>query len=216
MSTDSQTSQQPTAIEQTEFQLPQPLRVVSAEQLEIDRFYLREAYRYAGQYSDDPIAQNGAVLVRNNSFASLNNIVAWGVNRLPEGFDRTLDVDILSDKDKKLLYIGHAERNALYHAARQGFKTEELIMYCPWITCHDCGDAIQGLGLRELIGHTGPDRFYEEIYGADIKAGKKKRGWSESTKAGLEKVRRAGIPYSFVDGKIGGAKLIFVRREYEP
>jgi deoxycytidylate deaminase len=184
--------------------------------LEIDKFYLREAYRYASQYSHDPIAQNGALLVKDNSVASLANVVAWGTNRLPEGFDRVLDADILNNRERKLLFIRHAERDALYDAVRTGLNTGKLIMYCPWISCDNCADAITGLGLKELIGHTGPDRFYEEIYREDIRAGKKKSGWSESTKAGLEKLRRKGIPYSFVDGKIGGVKIIFVRREYEP
>lgn len=189
---------------------------ISAQQLEIDKFYLREAYRLASQYSHDPVAQNGAVLVRHNSVASLDNILAWGVNRLPEGFYRSQDGDILNDRDRKLLFIRHAERDALFSAVRQGLDTRELIMYCPWISCDGCADAMTGLGLRELVGHTGPDKFYEEIHKDAIARGEKKSDWNDSIKAGFERLRRAKIPFRFVDGKIGGVKLIFVRREYEP
>lgn len=188
-------------------------------QLEIDRFYLREAYKYAGKYSQDPIAQNGAVIVRNNNIASLDNILAWGVNRLPEGYDKLpkeLIENILNDKTKKLLHIRHAERDAIFSAVKKGVYLKGRIMYCSWITCHDCADAITGVELREVIGHTGPDKFYEEVNREAIEKGEKKSGWTESTKAGFERLDKAGVKYRFYDGEIGGVKIIFARHEFEP
>jgi deoxycytidylate deaminase len=181
---------------------------------EIDRFYLREAYRYARDYSEDPNTQNGAVLVSDNATANLDNIVVWGVNRLPEGFNR--EIEILNDKAKKLLYIRHAERDALYSALKLGHNTKKLIMYCPWSICDNCADPVTAFGLKELIGHTGPDKFYEEINKVAIEKGEKKSGWTDSIKAGFARLEKAGIPYRFVDGKIGDVKIRFAGREFEP
>ncbi len=192
------------------------LNFPTESQLDIDRFYLRIAYELASRYSDDPIAQNGAVLVKDNAVASLDNIVAWGVNRMHEDYEILINLkELLTDKDWKLKRITHAERDAMFAAARKKSLSRDLIMYCPWTICNNCADAVVGLGgLKELIGHTGPDEFYEKINMEKLAGGEKKRGWTDMT--GFEILERDGIFYRMIDGEIGGVSLIFARHEYSP
>ncbi|MEK6830922.1 MAG: hypothetical protein AABX77_02740 [Nanoarchaeota archaeon] len=58
-------------------------------QLEIDKFYLREAYQFAARCSDDPNTQNGAVIVTNNIIANLEKILAYGTNHFPKSIKKT-------------------------------------------------------------------------------------------------------------------------------
>jgi dCMP deaminase len=184
------------------------------EQHEIDLFYLREAYRVARDFSDDPVAQNGAILVTDNTKASLDNIVAYSANRFPRGVRIT--EERRNNKSEKLLYINHAERLCIYDALKKHLNTKELIMYCPWITCNECAKTINEFGLKELIGHTGPEKFYQEINKDKIKSGEKKSEWEKSIEAGFNMLDDIDIPYRLVDGKIGDIKITFAGRDFEP
>lgn len=188
-------------------------------QLDIDRFYTKVAYALAGRYSDDPIAQNGAVIVSDNSVAKLENIVVWGVNRLLPGYESEPDVlEKLNDREWKLKRITHAERDAMYAAGRKKVLDVDLIMYCPWTICNNCADAVAGLskdrGIRGVIGHTGPDKFYYELNKEKIARGEKKPKWTDMT--GFEILEKAGTSWRMFDGKIGGVEVTFARKRYRP
>lgn len=196
---------------------------VSAEQLQVDKCYLRAAYRYAAEHSDDPIAQNGVVIVRNNLTYHPRRIILFGTNRLPDGLEKT--EKRLMDKATKLMYITHAERDTIYQAAKNGIALDQAVMIGTWITCHECADAIINAGIREAVGHTGPEEFYVEVR-EKKKAEAAARGdpyveppksvWQQSVKIGLEKLIEAGVRLRFVSGKIGGVKIQFARREWRP
>jgi dCMP deaminase len=177
-------------------------------QREIDVFYLREAYKHAAEFSKDPIAQTGAILVSDNSIASLDYIVARGANRFPEGVEYTEE-----RMKNKLLYIVHAETNAIFDAITNKIETKNLKMYCPWITCDNCAKIIIKAGIKEVIGHTGPDEFYKKIYPDSV--GKVSK-WTESIKAGLDMLNAAKISVRWVDGKVGGVEITFVNRKFQP
>lgn len=122
--------------------------------------WLRTAARYA-QDSDDPHTQNGAVLVPR----SANCYVAVSANRFPKGVGRTPD---RLARPEKYRYIEHAERGAVYAAARIGTPTDGGTLYCPWFACADCARAIICSGVREVVGHVlprslTPDRWLDDI-----------------------------------------------------
>ncbi len=183
---------------------------LSQKQLEIDKYYLKEDYKYARDNSDDPIAQTGAILVTNNSIINPNNIVASGANKLPRGVRKTPE---RLEHPNKYLFIGHAERAAIYDAAKRGIKTHGLIMYCPWFTCSNCTIEIIESGISEIIGHTGPEKHYQKLNANKPK--KQESKWTRSIKAGLEMLDETGVKYRWIDGKIEGIKIIFCG-EFEP
>jgi dCMP deaminase len=60
----------------------------------------------------------------------------------------------------------HAERNAIYNAARTGIALEGAIMYLPWFPCAACARAIVQAGLRMLVAiqPTGDDPQWGEQF----------------------------------------------------
>ena len=128
---------------------------------------LRRCYDRA-LLSPDPSTQNAAVLVEpllldgmegGKPFVETyaHNMFAYGVEETPERWQSPL----------KYSYVEHAERGALYKAARYGISTEELFMVCPWAACCDCARAIIQSGVMALVTHKQacerPSRWGEEI-----------------------------------------------------
>jgi len=88
---------------------------------EVDRYFLRVAYELSSIYSDDPIAQNGAVLIKPSPQPSLKDVIVWGVNHMHQGYEDVADIlTKVDDKNWKNLRITHAERDTVYAASRKG------------------------------------------------------------------------------------------------
>lgn len=146
---------------------------------ELDSFYLRIAARVAQTQSDDPHTQNGAVLVTEQG------IVVSAANQLPRG---VVVAPGRLDRPTKYMYVEHAERNAIYTAARQGLPTKRATLYCPWFACADCARAIICAGITEVVGLAHPP-----AHGP----------WQESCDRGDEMFREAGVVYRRLEEKLG-------------
>ena len=105
-------------------------------------------------------------------------------NTYPKGvFDTIQD---RTEAPFKYLWIEHAERNAIYLAARHGIPTEGCTMFIDLSPCVDCARAIIQAGLVEVvINH---DRTTE--YGGERYAG-------EHSMA-LKMLAEAGVAVRFV------------------
>ena len=104
--------------------------------------YMTAAYQQAAK-SPDPSSQNGAVLV------SGHNIVAAGHNNLVYKGD---DAEkLIEDREWKYRNVNHAERGAIFNAARNGQMTAGTWMFCPWAACMDCAIAIIEAGVTHLV-----------------------------------------------------------------
>jgi dCMP deaminase len=126
--------------------------------------WLRIAAQEAASGSDDPHTQNGAVLVPATA-----SYVCIGVNRVPSG---VWAAPGRLRRPEKYGYIEHAERAAIYAAARVGTPTLGATLYCPWFSCMDCARAIIMAGISEVVGHVRPraatpDRWTEQIVKAE-------------------------------------------------
>jgi dCMP deaminase len=129
--------------------------------------FLRKAYINARDFSDDPSTQNGSVLVPAGY--PLNRVF-FGANRFPSGIKVT--PERLADRDTKLAFMQHAERDAIFKAARNGISTDGATLYCPWYACIECAKAIIGAGITRVVGHLQaiqktPDRWKENIQVAE-------------------------------------------------
>lgn len=114
--------------------------------------------------SHDPHTQNGAVIVPVS-----NQLAAVGCNKIPKGVVRTPD---RLRRPEKYAYIEHAERAAIYAAARSGIPTVGATLYCPWFACTECARAIIMAGVTEVVGHVRPRaatpaRWTDEIVKAE-------------------------------------------------
>lgn len=129
------------------------------------------------QTSEDPSVQNGAVIV---NYAE-DDLCGSSMNRLTYGVD---DQPFRWERPAKYMWVEHAERQAIFTAAKYGKSTFGATMYCPWAACADCARAIVGAGIRKLV------RF--PMTGeAD--------GWNESIAVGEEILEAAGVRIIEVD-----------------
>lgn len=150
---------------------------------------LRQAYLYGDWFSRDKSTHLGAILVD-----ATGQMVTAGINTFTDEHQR--DVEENYFRPRKYKVTEHAERAAIYRAARHGKATLGLTLICPWASCPDCARAIVLAGIKEVIGHKQafdrtPDRWREEI------------------EIGFEILKGGGVKYTFYDGRIGDIENLF-------
>lgn len=98
----------------------------------------------ADTYSKDRSSKIGALILGTNG-----EPLSWGYNGFPRGVDDS--VDERYERPLKYLWTEHAERNAIYNAARSGHRLLGASMYvttlCP---CPDCARGTAQTGISTL------------------------------------------------------------------
>lgn len=97
-------------------------------------------------WSPDPSTQVGAVIVDDD-----HNVLTTGYNGFPRGVDTS--VESRWERPDKYDWVEHAERNAIFAAARNGVKLLGATMYLPFAAypCAPCMRAIIQAGIKRLI-----------------------------------------------------------------
>ena len=108
-----------------------------------DSRYMKLAQHIA-TWSKDRSRQVGCVIVGPS-----NEIRTAGFNGFPRGVDDANESR--HARPTKYKWAEHAERNAIYNAARAGIPLHGCRMYLPWFPCMDCARAIVQCGIAELI-----------------------------------------------------------------
>jgi dCMP deaminase len=108
-----------------------------------DAKFLKLAMHIAS-WSKDQSSKVGAVIVGPD-----NEIRATGYNGFPRGACDT--IASRNSRPDKYLWTEHAERNAIYNAARVGIALDGCSMYLPWFPCVDCARAIVQTGIKILV-----------------------------------------------------------------
>jgi len=115
------------------------------ESMNWNEYFMSMCYLVAMR-SKDENTNVGAVIVGPN-----NEIRSTGYNSFPRNCD-----DANTDRQvrpEKYYWFEHAERNAIYNAARVGTPLEGCIMYVPGIPCMDCARAIVQSGITAVVTH---------------------------------------------------------------
>jgi dCMP deaminase len=86
-------------------------------------------------------AQVGALLVRDN------NILAYGYNGTPSGFDNNCEDENYVTKREVL----HAESNALMKIARSTQTSEGATLYVTLSPCFECAKLIVQSGVKRVV-----------------------------------------------------------------
>jgi dCMP deaminase len=134
--------------------------------------YLKKVYQFAEHNSKDTSTQNAAMIVHPSK-----GIISLECNGLPDNIASTEE---RWKRPNKYKYVEHAERNAIYKAARMGISTQDTIMYCPWFSCSDCSRAIIQAGIKTVVGHK---PFYDIM----------PKRWKDSCEVGLQMLNEAGV-----------------------
>jgi len=130
--------------------------------------------------SKDKNTQIGAVIVGKDK-----EIVSTGYNSFPRGIDD--DRADRQEKPEKYFWFEHAERNAIYNAARIGVSTKGCTMYLTCgIPCADCARGIINAGISKIFVMKG--------------GGAQSKKWEDSGNRSKEMFNEAGVEiewYSF-------------------
>jgi len=92
----------------------------------------------------------------------------------------------------KYIWTEHAERNAIYAAARAGTALLGSTIYVPWYPCPECARGIIASGIARLVAYR-PD-FNDPRWGADFKEVE-------------ELLKDAQVPVTFLPGEAPKAAL---------
>ncbi len=122
-----------------------------------DQLYMTMAY-LVGMRSRDEHTHVGCVICDSD-----NVLVSTGYNSLPRNIEPDGARERLSrEGGEKYFWIEHAERNAIYNAARRGTSLKGCKLYVPWAPCADCARAIVQTGISEVVIHQDGQDFYDE------------------------------------------------------
>lgn len=126
-----------------------------------DTYFFRLAELVATK-SKDPSTKVGVVVVGPD-----HEIRSTGFNGFPRGVDETDPKRW--ERPTKYLFVEHAERNAIYNAARMGLSLKGCTMYMNFhpIPCIDCAKGVVQSGIKEVRGRfvdfsTNNDWHFEE------------------------------------------------------
>jgi dCMP deaminase len=133
--------------------------------------------KHYASWSKDRSTGVGAVIVNEE-----NTDLVKGYNGFPRGIDD--DVDARHEKPAKYTWTEHAERNAIYKAAREGISTNGCKMYVNYFPCVDCSRAIIQSGIKTLIAPE-PDLTHHK--------------WGESWKVAVEMLTEAGVEIQYYE-----------------
>lgn len=121
-----------------------------------DQLYLTMCY-LVGMRSKDEHTHVGSVITDAD-----NVLVSTGYNSLPRGIESDSKGKRLSrEGGEKYFWLEHAERNAIYNAARRGTVLKGCRIYVPWTPCADCARGIVQTGISEVIIHQNGQDFYD-------------------------------------------------------
>ena len=129
--------------------------------------------------SKDNKTKIGVVIVGKD-----NEIVSTGYNSFPRGIND--DVEERQERPEKYFWFEHAERNAIYNAARIGVSTLGTTMYMTCgISCADCARAIINSGISKIVLREGKGATNEK--------------WQESAERSMIMFKEAGVIITFFD-----------------
>jgi dCMP deaminase len=121
----------------------------------------------------------GAVIVGPDK-----EIRSTGFNGFPRGVDDEIEDRYSRETGAKYLWSSHAERNAIYNAARIGVSIKGCAIYIPWFPCVECAKAIIQSGITHVIA-------YEPDFD-DIK-------WGSEFLLVVEMLNESGVSIKYLD-----------------
>jgi dCMP deaminase len=119
--------------------------------------FLKIAYEVC-TWSKDPSTKCGCVLVKDR------RVIATGYNGFPANISDTFER--YNNRDFKLAAVVHAEKNALFNAAKNGSTTEGCTAYITWPPCCQCASALIQAGVTLVVcpnPNTAPTRWVENF-----------------------------------------------------
>ena len=110
--------------------------------------YFMEMLPLVARRSKDPNTKVGAIIVGHD-----NAIRTTGYNGLCSFIDDSRPERWSREGGEKYFWCEHAERNAIYSAARNGVALKGGTIYVSFLPCVDCARAIVQVGLKRVVAN---------------------------------------------------------------
>lgn len=107
--------------------------------------FMRETLFKAYNYSKDNSTKVGALIIGEETF----EVRSSGYNGMPRGCNDNKPERL--KRPEKYLWFEHAERNAIYNAAKVGTPLEGTILFVTLTPCMDCARAIIQSGIKGVV-----------------------------------------------------------------
>ena len=134
--------------------------------------------RHIASWSKDRSRKVGCVVVGPHG----QEVRATGFNGFPRGVKD--DVEERHQRPAKYDWTEHAERNAIYNAARVGTAVENCTLYVTLFPCAGCARAIIQSGIGRVV---------------TVPAPKDDPVWDKEFKIAKEMLHAAGVVLSYMD-----------------
>lgn len=113
--------------------------------------------------SKDPRTKTGCIIVSED-----HGPRSMGYNGFPSGVRDDIEERWNRDNGEKYFWVEHAERNAIYSAARCGIPLNGCTAYVSWLPCMDCARAmIQSGIIRVVVDGIGQQKNASAKWAAD-------------------------------------------------
>lgn len=103
-----------------------------------------ELAAHIATWSKDRSTKVGSVIIGGG-----NQILTAGYNGFPRGVND--NIESRHERPLKYRYTEHAERNAIYNAARYGIRLAGTTIYTPYYPCTDCARGIIQSGITTVV-----------------------------------------------------------------
>ena len=136
---------------------------------------------HVSQWSKDQSTKVGCVIV-----GEANQVLSLGYNGFPRGVNDTTPER--HQRPAKYKWTEHAERNAIYNAARTGTNVTGAVLYVPWFPCVDCARGIVQAGIAAVVT-TMPENYEAEFLSR----------WAEDFRVSYEILTESGVDIYYVE-----------------
>lgn len=136
---------------------------------------------HVGSWSKDRSTKVGCVIV-----GDANQVLSLGYNGFPRGVNDTHPAR--HERPAKYHWTEHAERNAIYNAARTGTNLTGSVLYVPWFPCVDCARGIAQAGIAAIVT-TMPESYEDEFMSR----------WAESFRISYEILTESRVSIRYVE-----------------
>jgi dCMP deaminase len=131
-----------------------------ARQTKWDNAYIEMAQWVAQKFSKDRSTKMGCVIVGPGL-----EVRSIGYNGFPRGVND--NIEARHARPAKYLWTEHAERNAIYNAARGHTELDGCTAYVPWFPCMDCARGLVQSGITTVVAFK--PNFDDPKWGEDFK-----------------------------------------------
>ena len=145
-----------------------------------ENLYFMQQAKENEKRSKDTSTKVGCVIVNQNT----GEIISDGYNIFPRGVNQ--NIPERTERPLKYDFTEHAERNAIYAAAKEGVSTRNCILYVTLPPCVDCARAIIQSGIREVFYM--PDLKHQNI-----------PGWRDKLAISFQMFDEAGVSYKMIN-----------------